>query len=64
MIPRMRPAHGVGKLARRAKGLFVADGSVLNRLPAKSHTLTIMANAERIGRAVAARIGRAPAEDD
>ncbi len=32
-----------------APGVFVVDGSVLPSLPPKSHTLTIMANAERIG---------------
>jgi choline dehydrogenase-like flavoprotein len=31
------------------RGLFVADGSVLPTLPPKSHTLTVMANARRIG---------------
>jgi choline dehydrogenase-like flavoprotein len=30
-------------------GIFVVDGSVLNSLPLKSHTYTIMANANRIG---------------
>jgi len=34
-------------------GLFVVDGSVLNRLPAKNHTFTVMANADRIGRYIA-----------
>ncbi|MEO8113929.1 MAG: hypothetical protein ABI655_06085 [Phenylobacterium sp.] len=34
-------------------GVFVADGSVLPSLPAKSHTLTIMANARRIATALA-----------
>jgi GMC oxidoreductase len=33
--------------------LYVVDGSVLSSLPTKSHTLTIMANAERIGSHVA-----------
>jgi choline dehydrogenase-like flavoprotein len=37
-------------------GLYVADGSVLPTLSAKSHTLTVMANATRIGTAVAARL--------
>jgi choline dehydrogenase-like flavoprotein len=40
-------------------GVFVVDGAALPSLPAKAHTLTIMANADRIGsaigRAVAAR---------
>lgn len=34
------------------KGLFLVDGSSLSSLPAKSHTLTIMANADRIGRQI------------
>ena len=32
-----------------APGLFVADGAVLPALPAKHHTFTVMANADRIG---------------
>ena len=34
-------------------GLYVADGAALPNLPAKHPTLTIMANADRIGRAIA-----------
>lgn len=34
-------------------GVYVVDGACLPSLPAKSHTLTIMANADRIGRAIA-----------
>jgi choline dehydrogenase-like flavoprotein len=33
--------------------LYVVDGSVLPSLPGKAHTLTIMANADRIGRHIA-----------
>ena len=33
-----------------AAGLHVVDGAILSSLPAKSHTLTIMANADRIAR--------------
>lgn len=36
-----------------AAGVHVVDGASLSALPAKSHTLTIMANADRIGRSVA-----------
>ena len=36
-----------------AAGIHVVDGSILSYLPAKSHTLTIMANAERIARHIA-----------
>ena len=35
------------------KNLFVVDGSILARMPAKPPTLTIMANANRIGREIA-----------
>lgn len=38
-----------------APDLFVVDGSVLNGLPARNHTFTVMANADRIGRYLAAR---------
>ena len=34
-------------------GVYVVDGACLPVLPAKSHTLTIMANADRIGSAIA-----------
>lgn len=43
-----------GELAG-APGLHVADGAVLPSLPAKHHTLTVMANADRIGRLLAAK---------
>lgn len=38
-------------------GLYVVDGAALTRLPAKAHTFTIMANADRIARNLARRIG-------
>lgn len=37
-----------------APGLHVVDGSVLPSLPAKHHTMTVMANADRIGYLMAA----------
>ncbi len=37
-------------------GLFIADGSVLCRLPGKHQTFTVMANADRVGRIVARRL--------
>lgn len=43
---------------REAPGLFIADGSVIPSLPAKHHTFSMMANADRIGRGLAARIRR------
>jgi choline dehydrogenase-like flavoprotein len=42
--------HGELRVAPR---LHIVDGSVLPTVPAKSTTLTIMANADRIGRALA-----------
>ena len=36
--------------------VHLADGSLLRRLPAKGLTLTLMANADRVGTAVAARL--------
>jgi hypothetical protein len=36
-----------------APNVYVVDGASLSSLPAKSHTLTIMANADRIGRILA-----------
>lgn len=44
-----------------APGIHLVDGASLSFLPAKSHTLTIMANADRIGRHVAS-VMRATAE--
>ncbi|MBF0293223.1 MAG: GMC family oxidoreductase [Nitrospinae bacterium] len=35
------------------KGVYITDGACLPVLPAKSHALTIMANADRIGRSIA-----------
>jgi choline dehydrogenase-like flavoprotein len=35
--------------------LFVVDGSVFPRLPAKPMTFTVMANAGRVGAEIAAR---------
>jgi len=37
---------------REARGVYLADGSVLPRLPAKPLTFTLMANADRVGRAI------------
>lgn len=38
-------------------GVHVVDGASLSTLPAKSHTLTIMANADRIGTHLARQLG-------
>lgn len=40
-------------------GLHIVDGAVLASLPAKAHTLTIMANADRIGRSLVKRCAMA-----
>ena len=37
--------------------IYVVDGSVLSELPAKSHTFTIMANADRISKHIVNRLG-------
>lgn len=37
-------------------GVFVVDGAALAELPAKHHTFTIMANADRVGRRLARRL--------
>jgi choline dehydrogenase-like flavoprotein len=39
-----------------APGLYVVDGAALTRLPAKAHTFTIMANADRIARNLSRRM--------
>jgi hypothetical protein len=56
LFPMGNPAaHGTSRFGElNAKpGLFVADGSVLPSIPSKFTRLTIMANADRIGRHVA-----------
>jgi len=40
------------------QGLHIVDGASLSNLPAKPHTLTIMANADRIGRTLAVELKR------
>lgn len=44
-----------GELAG-VSGIHVVDGASLSALPAKSHTLTIMANADRIAKHLAIRL--------
>ncbi|HEX3551358.1 MAG TPA: GMC oxidoreductase [Candidatus Elarobacter sp.] len=51
--PRRGETDADGRLAG-IDGVHVVDGAVLTSLPAKSHTMTIMANADRIARRVAA----------
>jgi choline dehydrogenase-like flavoprotein len=52
--PRALETDPAGQLAGM-DGVYVADGASLPPLPAKAHTLTIMANADRIGRRLARR---------
>jgi choline dehydrogenase-like flavoprotein len=44
-------------------GIFVVDGAALSDLPAKPHTLTIMANATRIAALLAAQLHANPVPD-
>jgi len=50
--PTLGQTNQYGELAG-ASGIHVVDGSSLSALTAKSHTLTIMANADRIGKHIA-----------
>ncbi len=53
---REKPVLGETSSSGEVKGLegvYIVDGACLPSLPAKSHTLTIMANADRIGRRLA-----------
>ncbi len=58
---RLKPALGEtnaqGELAGLA-GVHIVDGACLPSLSEKSHTLTIMANADRIGRILAMQMTR------
>ena len=50
--PRIGEADSLGGV-QGLPGVYVVDGSALTALPSKSHTLTIMANADRIATAMA-----------
>jgi hypothetical protein len=55
------PRPGETSATGEVQGLphvYVADGACLPALPAKSHTLTLMANADRIGRLIASTLAR------
>jgi choline dehydrogenase-like flavoprotein len=43
-------------LLHGTKSIYIVDGAALSRLPAKNLSFTTMANALRIGRAVAAEL--------
>lgn len=54
----MRKLPAIGETSQLGEvsgleGVYVVDGACLPSLPAKSHTLTIMANADRIGLSIA-----------
>ncbi len=51
--PRIGEANSLGEV-QGLPGVYVVDGSALTSLPSKLHTLTIMANADRIATAMAA----------
>ena len=56
----MRKAPGMGETSAAAEvaglpGVFVADAAAMPSLPAKSHTLALMACADRVGRIMVAR---------
>lgn len=51
--PESFQTRATGEIAALA-GVYVVDGAVLSALPGKAHTLTIMANADRIARRLAA----------
>ena len=50
-----RAPNGTSVLGELRPGLHIVDGAVLPRLPSKHATLTIMANADRIGMSLAVR---------
>ncbi len=52
--PEAHQTKPTGEVAGLA-GVYVVDGAVLSALPAKGHTFTIMANADRIARGIVAR---------
>ncbi|WP_448682474.1 4Fe-4S ferredoxin [Pseudomonas nicosulfuronedens] len=57
--PKIGETFPTGELAG-ATGIYVVDGASLPSLSEKSHTMTIMANADRIGRALSLRLNEKP----
>lgn len=55
--PQFGETNALGELAG-LDGVHIVDGACLPSLSEKSHTMTIMANADRIGRCVATRLAR------
>lgn len=54
--PRIGQTDSLGEVAG-LRGVHIVDGACLPRLTEKSHTLTLMANADRIARSLATLIG-------
>jgi choline dehydrogenase-like flavoprotein len=54
-LPMGGPVGVDGELAG-APGLFLADAATFPSIPAKHHTFTVMANADRIGKGIASRL--------
>lgn len=55
--PELHQTKPTGEVAGLA-GVYVVDGAALSALPAKGHTFTIMANADRIARGIATRLAQ------
>ena len=55
--PAAHECDGQGAVAG-LPGVYVADGTALPHVSAKAHTLTIMANADRVARHIAALFNR------
>jgi choline dehydrogenase-like flavoprotein len=53
--PKVGETDGAGRLAG-SEGVYVVDGACLPSLSEKSHTLTLMANADRIAHKLAERL--------
>lgn len=54
-VPSLGQAHSDGEVAG-LPGVYVVDGAALSHLPAKAHTFTIMANADRIARIIGLKV--------
>ena len=59
LIDPLQPIHVTVTLTDQAKGIYIADASTWRALPSKAPTLTIMANASRVGKKVLENFPRA-----
>jgi choline dehydrogenase-like flavoprotein len=57
LSPRLGQTSRYGEI-EGLKGVYIVDGACLPKLSEKSHTLTLMANADRIGRKLALDLTR------